>query len=78
MSLKILIPKIGKVRDRNPGVFHKYIISVNVLERYFKIEKIIETGDLLYKFLNSGKKAKHFRNKPRINTAYLFVCVKED
>ena len=71
-----ILRKLILVRNRDVRVFHKYIIPKTFIQKYFNIEEIIEYGDILYSFLNYGKKSIYFRNKPRVNTAYLFFCRK--
>ena len=73
-SLRLISRKLSQIKRRDGWVFHKHIISKESVKQYFEIDGILEIGDILYSFLNYGKKSRYFRNKPRINTAYLFVC----
>lgn len=75
--IKMLSRKIKQINTKDVALYHKHIITQNLVDEYFNIENVIEYGDILYSFLNSGRKSKYFRNKPRINTAYLFICKKE-
>lgn len=75
--IRIISNNLFQIKRRDPLIFHKYIIKKELIAKFFKIEKTREIGDILYFFLNCGKKSRYFRNKPRINSAYLFVCKKE-
>lgn len=75
--IKTLFNKIKQIKNRDVALYHKYIVTCKIVSNYFKIEKVIEYGDILYSFLNYGRKSKYFKNKPRINTAYLFLCVQK-
>ena len=74
--LKWMLGRIRKIRRRNVGVFHKYIISPELISKYFYILRIEEFGDILYYLLNKGKIGKYFKNKQRVNTALMFFCQK--
>ena len=75
--LKWLLWQILKVKNQNVAVFHKHIISKEVISKHFKIVRIEEFGDILYYLLNKGKRGKQFKNKPKVNTANMFFCRKE-
>ena len=76
-SLRLISKKLFQIKRRDVGVFHKHIINEGLLKKNFEIEKKSEIGDILYCFLNYGRKSKYFQNKRRINTAYLFICRKK-
>ena len=76
--VRSLSKKIKQINNRDVALFHKFKVPGRFIEEYFHIEKVVEYGDILYSFLNYGKKSRYFRNKPRINTAFLFVCRKVD
>lgn len=72
----IIADNLFKIKRRDASIFHKYIITKELIAKFFKIEKSEEIGDILYFFLGCGKKSRYFKNKPKINTAYLFTCRK--
>ena len=74
--IRFISNNLLQIKRRDSCIFHKYIIKKELINKFFKIEKTKEIGDILYFFLNNGKKSRYFRNKPKINTAYLFICRK--
>jgi len=74
--LKILHATIKGVKEKNPRWYHKHLITVELISKKMKITEVKEFGDIFLKWTISGRKAKYFKNKPKLNAGVLVKCTK--
>jgi ubiquinone/menaquinone biosynthesis C-methylase UbiE len=74
--LTLLFKSIVGHRRQNPRYYHKHIITAQLVSEELEIIEAGEIGDIFFAILTHGKKAKWFKNKPKLNTAMLVKCTK--
>lgn len=75
--IKRLVVSLRGVKRQGPRWFHRYVITVDFVKKFLKVNNNGEFGDLFLKPLTCGRKAKYFKKKPKINTKMLLRCSKK-
>lgn len=75
--IKRLVTSLKGLKNRDPRWCHRYVITVDFVKRFLAVNSSREIGDLFLKPLTSGRKAKYFKKKPKINTKILLRCSKK-
>jgi len=70
-----LIKARYNVMKRNPSQwFHYHFLKPSLVSKYLDIIRCQETDDIFLGFLNSGRKARYFKFKPRLFSLYHLTC----
>jgi len=76
--IRRLVVSLRGIRKKDSRWFHRYIVTADFIGKFLEVTNVTEFGDFFLKPLTSGRKAKYFRGKPKINTKVLVKCTKHE
>lgn len=74
--MPIFFESIRGIKRREPRWFHKYIVTPEFVKKRLRVATVEAVADILFESLNYGRKARYFRWKPKVYSAYLLTCKK--